>query len=535
MSFGINKSVPRNLTKDIIVMIACLLFYAALIVVIFTPMGAEIFEKLKSLFPFDQLVEGTFSDVNRFLGLIFKSLKTDSVAGDVVTEAYSMSLATIFLDLCKLMLSSFLQSIIFLLFSWCFLYSSVFTSLADFGEVSVGSIMDGGLLGKRDIIYYINHTLLMGISVLVGVFSGSYIMDLVEKYLVEATASQPSRLHFISFALFSVMLILFVVYYMIKSKKILHVTISFNRALTKTIAYNIIPEMLTVLITNVIIVFLFRTAAEHGFSIITIVTLGVYLLWLWLENALAGLATMLFNKDLPYCGKYCPFSGFLLFPATISSMVLLYLAFSTELMKDASEQVIHPFPFLVEWFEGENIGLMIINDFSSSWELVVNLVFLSTLAAVLQYISSSYFPTLFSQIVGRVSIILGIQLCIMFLTCGILYFFFPSFVNSIEYPNVMAFLVLMIYFIFFILQPHIAFQGILTAAGFVLVQSFLSVPHLFNSGNVGKDTDNFIVFAVAFIALNVLFSLLQNIIAVIEKRHNKAKKGVEKVVEAITK
>ena len=538
MRWGINKEVKRNLIKDVIVAIVCILLYAGLILFIVTPSGFELFSKLKSWLPFIELAEGTLSDINRLLGMVFEKMGL-GITPDSTMEAFAdITLASVMLDLSKLILSAFIQSGIFILFSKLFLYTGKsFTAknpiTGCIEEFFISDILQDG--HYKDILYYLNSTLLLSISTLIGGFTGSWLIKLVSDLTASLTVGMQ---HLASIFLFLVLYILFSMCFMLRSRKSLGTTYSFGRSLIKTVVFNILPELMTFFVTNLILVFLFHCATTLGMHIATVSTLFVFLVWIGISQVLEALMARLFTLDLPFCGKHCPISGLLWLPASVTVIALIYIMALPNIFPNAYtysiEYLMSRLPFVTEWMQGLSPLDAILYNFDLYTTDLLNLLLLCTFTALLQYLSSSYFATLFTQIIARALIILGIGFVVILAFHAILIWACPPIAESINYTYAAIVLGSFVYILFVVLQPYLALQGILTATCLIIIMHFIPSVTLWNSGNFDVDFPHYLGGALIMIGADLLLALLQNIASFIEKKTRKIKSAAKAVAATIT-
>ncbi len=543
MKFGVSKEkITRNLPKDIIVTACCFAFFIALIAFMFTPWGASFFDTLRTWLPFGDLIEGTLSDVHRALGLTSELFRRGTLT-DAATEANGIGMTTIFFDLSKMLLAIILQNLLLLLFTKLFLYGgkkvTIFNPVTGQDEEHfLSNILSEGFEGStKDIYYCLNHTLLFAISVLLGGFAAA---ALVYTFSQAISSYSLSEQFWYALGAFGVMLLISVVYFIIKTRCFLKITLSFTRTLTRIISKDITGGIMTLLITNVAVVFLFHSAVCYGFAWITFLALGLFILWLFVEKLISGLFEKLHVKDLPYCGKYCPFTGLLWFPATLSFLMIFYLAASMYIDANVGEKSVEwlfgHLPLLQTWGSGMSVLDAVTYAAPLLSDELINLLILCTVAAVFQYVSSSFTGTLFTQIVIRFLILMGTGFVILFFAHMILYWACPPLLEAIGFANLVAFVLVMLYLLFFSWQPHIAVQGILTAAGTVLVMEFLPVSYFSVSEYATmNELSSFLTVSITLLIINLVLSLIQNIVAVFEKKANLAKKALETTTSLISK
>ncbi len=93
----------------------------------------------------------------------------------------------------------------------------------------------------------------------------------------------------------------------------------------------------------------------------------------------------------------------------------------------------------------------------------------------------------------------------------------------INYYNILTIVLIFIYLAFFVFQPHVAIQGILSSVGIVLAMHFVRVNLIF--GKIDPLNQTIYTFITSIIILiSLFFSLVQNIATIIEKRINKKRR-----------
>ncbi len=501
--FGKKSGLSR--AKDWIIFAVCAFLYLIFFCFLLSSDGIAFFDFIKKCMPFIELIDGTLSDINRLFSLFFERFGLDAPMTSIITEASGITVQGLFLDLSKLMLSSFFQSIIFLAFSFLFLHAK------DFGLVST-------LLGgeKTDILYYINSALLMGISILVGGLTGNAIIHFVSKPIL---GLETKLQIWISLLLFIVLYVLFSIYFMLRSRKSLGGAFSFRRSLLKTIVFNVIPEALVFFLTNIISVLMFNSFTQLGFHIFSLFTLFLFILWAALYNIITGTLQTLFVMNIPFCGKRCPISGIFWLPATATFLSLLYIMMvpnmdpSTYTLVDAPLSIL---PFLAEWVQGMPVFSIILENLQAYKTDLLNLFVMCTLVALLQYLSSSYTATLFTQVILRWLLMgvgfLIIIVCYMFLTLVC-----KPMADGIEYKSIAIIVAVICYIFFVIYQPYLALQGILSTVLILLMMQWFPGTRIAVYNGTDAAFGSYIGVALIMIGTNLLLSLVQNIVAVCEK------------------
>ena len=504
------KKAGFNRTKDFIVLGVCAAIYLAFFIFILTPPGNEFIAKVKSITPFMDLIENALADIERMLALLFEKFGRSLEATAVAQEMSALSIEGIFFDLSKLMVSSLVQCVIFLAFSFLFLHAK------DFGFVSV---LFGG--EKEDFLYKINESLLLGISVFVGSLLGNLI---VEPIIDPVMKIDGSRRVWTAFMIFVIIYVVFSAIFMLKTWISSGKSYGPLRSLIKTMFVNIIPEVFVYFLTNTMVVFTFNIVLSYGlrhyFTWIALFFLVAWLLFMKIVSEWFGRLV----RGFVYFGQLCPFTGLLWLPATVTFVLVFYTALAINYhsfnLADFMEASLMNFPFLDEWMSGKAVFDVVINNFDVYKNEFFVLVAICTVAALFQYLSSSYTVTLFTQVIGRALLIMGIGFVILALVNIAFYAFLPDIVTEIEYKSFAGFVAVLVYFLLFVLEPYVAVQGVFTAFGILLSMQMLPVTKL---GIFGMDISsiNYGMFcgAVAMIiGINLLISLLQNLAAFFEKK-----------------
>lgn len=518
------KSIGKVL--DIIVFAVCLAIYVLLFIFLLTDIGAEWFKEICSWFPLMDLVEGTLSDINKFIGAVFGWFRLDKSPLDILVETYTNAYPpptplSFLWDFSKLLLSSMIQSTLFLIFSFLFLHA--------------GDMTPNWLQYMGSFWYVVNNFLLKGISLLVGGVCGSGLIVWVE-YLLRGY--QETMRFWFALTIFLVMFVLFSIYFTLKTKyvdrrnsmlgiaadSIAKHTFSFGRSLIKTLLCNILPELITRYITNIVIVGVFFIFTEWEVHIFSFAALCIFLGWCQVEDMITTFLVYVTEKlPLPQVAKYCPLSGLLWLPATVSMMAFLSIGSASTFSQPGAswvEQAMLHIPFAVEWWNGTSAWDLLRSDFTGQFGNLVHLFLLCTLMALLQYVSSSYTVTLWTQIVGRLTIIMGLMMVIfaLFNLFGTL--LAEYVISQIIYTYMAGLLAASVIAILFMLQPYLMLQGLATT---VLL---IALMHWVSPGAMGSVTWDAVTqqlwWEVGLMAINVIFSLLQNIASVAEKRIRKA-------------
>lgn len=507
------KDSGRHLVRDIIIAVVCILLYAGFIFFLFIPEGTEFFGFIRGSIPFKHLVEGTLSDMDRMLGAIFQDVGLGEMVNSLETEFGLVTFDGVFIDLCKLMVCSFIQSIIFLAFSYLFLYA---------GKFSVASLLMGeGMAKKVDILYNVNHCLLMGISMLAGGILGNGAMELVKKALSPMTVGERTVW---SLGIFLVLFILFSLYFMLKSKRASGGFFNFGRAMSVTLSFNILPEILTFFMTNIIAVFMFHSFKVLGFHWVSLLALAVFILWSWLADKIEGLFATLVIKNLPFCGKKCPISGIFWLPATLSFVAIFYIMAIYNMNPNAGpiEASLYYLPFVKEWAADASVFTNVSENVAAYKEPLLQLLAFCTVLSALQYVTSSFLATLFTQVFGRIMIILGAMLVAAVAINSIIIYVCTPLLSSIDFTYVTLFFGILLYILFACFQPHVALQGILTTALVLFLMEVIPGTMIVPTEITNAAIDMYLGAALISMGVNLLMSLLQNLVAFFEKKAYKA-------------
>lgn len=511
-------------TLDWLVLAVCILFYIVLIVFLITPVGRSFFEMFKNWMPFIEMVEGTLSDINKFFGLIFQRIGLAGALADGVIQNYpTFTLLSLLHDMSKLLLSGALQSLLFWFFSVFFLRAK------ESGFAWMQFIGSG--------LYAVNHFLLMGISMLVGGFGG---IALVTLFAASISGLESDRQIWISLAVFLVMYILFSVYFCLKSRwadkmnsmrtsvayaavSIARNSFSFGRSLVKTLLCNILPEMLKNYVTNVIIVLVFTCFTTFGLHPVSVLALFGLFGWSFIEDAITGLLTKLVTAPLPFCGKNCPISGIPWFFATLSMMAFMGIGAAYSLTESGTSEVQYAMlniPFAAEWWNGASVWTLLQTDFAGFFGELIHLFLLCSLMALLQYLSSSYLATLFTQVIGRIVLIMGLMMVVLALFNLFGTLIADYVLPQIPYQFILGFIGVLLLVILIGLQPYVMLQGLLTTIGFLVLVSV--IPGAAVNGEGWDLVNHYLGAELILLGVNLLFSLIQNLVAFFEKKAHKA-------------
>lgn len=492
--------------KDFAVLFGCLILYIAFFVLIATPFGATLYKGAKESFPFIGILEMVVDDAQKLLGLIFG--KTLGQAQETAASFYAkITISGVFLDFVKILVGVVFCRLFFKLFSLLFLHAK---------ENSMVDILIGG--EKTDFLYFLNKTLLYGIAGFLGVFLANIIIQAVSTP-IRALDSELS--FFISFMVFIAAYILFAILLVFESKKSVGGAITFRQSIKATTIFHLVPDMITNFIKNAAIIIAFNILTNYPWTFFII--LPVTVIWLILEDLLSNLLSKLYNINF-LCGKYCPISGIAWLPANISLYAMIYvMAVPTYLMSSSREtdaliDALISIPFIGEWMQGLPVFDMVSADIGAYIEPLLILFVLCNFIAWLQYLSSSFTATMFTQIILRLLVLLGVAaLLILFAHMFLTMVCVPA-VYSIQYTGVATIMFVVLYLIFAYLQPYVAFQGIaMTVITLILLQHFPgTVLANFVNGDM-NELGYYMFSALGVISFNIIVSLVQNIIAMVEK------------------
>ena len=509
LGFCIVKDSNRSFLKDIIVLVACLAFWIGAIVFFFTEAGQSFFGELKKNLPFMNILADTINDLNKLMGQAFQVFGLQSPLTGIEAEAQAITLVKLFIDLSKLMLSNFIQSLLFLLCSYLFLYAK-----------NKNLIL--GMLGgeKKDVLYHINSFLLMGITVLVGGVSATFVMTFIaSKVSLVGVEIQ----HYASFGIFVLIYLLYSIYSMLTSKLASGGSFTFKQSLLKTLAYNLVPEMLTFFVTNLLVVVMLNCFVTLGFHILSLGALLAFWVWCWLADIIESVFTRWFNSKIPFMGKYCPLSGIFWLGGTLAVCMLFYFAAFANLGSTSGsvlEDFMYTLPFLQDWASGASLLDLIMNNFGAYIPDIINLIIICTVVSAFQYFSSSYIPTLFLQIFARLLFLMGCAMVCMLVTYAISGGLVIPWVQSSDVKGFLIFMFTCLYFMFFAFQPFLALQGVLSAGCVVLLLNAIPASSIYTDTEAGFGM--FLGASLIAIGVGCLLPLLQNIVAVLEKKFLKS-------------
>ncbi|MBR5135028.1 MAG: hypothetical protein IKV35_05465, partial [Clostridia bacterium] len=437
----LNRTDGRKYKKEVIVLVTCLVAYATFIAFLFTDHAVPLFEVFKSSAAFIEVLEGALHDILKLVGLAASHTGLGTGAESVYDVIEGITTSEFFINLCKLEAASFAQSTLFAVFSICFLYGknqSVF----------------GALEERFDILYSVNKILLYGISLLLGTMLGGKVIDVLSDKLIEKIGDTV----WLPVAMFLILYIAGCFVFLIRAnvdydgsyKSRLKYT--FTGAFFRQLLCKIAPESLKFTITNLILVWLFNCVIDQGWSGETALAFTVALVWWVIVKKCEDIVQSLAYYKLPYCGKNCPLSGFFCVMATISTVHLVYvIAMANYPFQPFSvEELFLTMPFLNQWVAGVSLTNEVVHNVGGSTLPMLYLVLVCTLTAQLQYVSSSFTVTLFSQVFARFAIILGCLLLVPVFSNSFLTFVAPLYVAKIDHVY-MAILVAVLVYVLFVL------------------------------------------------------------------------------------
>ncbi len=513
--YGKNSGLGISRTKDWVVMGVCLLLYALFIAFMLSSSGGTFFDWLRRSMPFMNLLDSTLSDMDKMLGLLFEKFGMSVQVKGYEAVVSEITFPALLIDLTKVMMAAFFRSLIFTGFSYLFLHAGNFDIVK-------------GLIGgeSEDFLYCINSWLLNGIAMLLGVFGANWIMSLASKPIL---ALEKEAGFWTALGVFVVAYILFSIYFMIRAKASAGGGFSLRRVFIKTTVFNLIPEILTLFVTNFIIVFVFSCFTTYKFHPISIFAFLILLFWAWLNNVITGWLKSLFVIN-PFCGKNCPISGILWLPATVSLLIMFYFMALPNLGHGSNplEGAIGNLPFLEEFSSGLPVFNLVIENLAAYKQPLLSLFFICNMAAVFQYLTSSYTFTLFTQIIVRF-VLMGFALVFLGFAAMVPYLLNGPVIESIQYMGVAAFFAVVFYIFYAIWQPYLALQGILTTALILAVLQWLPGFSLWvGTQAITVDGLGFYLWgSLISIGLNLLLSLAQNLATFFEKKFWIAKKLIK--------
>ncbi len=528
--FGMTKNMlyhpigERNLLKEIIVCCVCVILYVAFIVLLFSPAAAAIFDFIRQCVPFIELLDGALKDINIIFGSVAAEFNLGTGADTVFDIINEMTLKDLMINLCKIVFASFFQRVLFTLFSKLFLYGNDH-SISDKIEqyIFTGNFSN---TYQFDLLYFINKKLLYGISLLIGTLAGGYIIYLLT--LLPPVSADYAWTVWFFVILFFVLYALDCVFFIFRANKKYSlpyeskskIKYTFRKSLIKRILCNIIPDCIEHFATDLILVCFVNCCLLFGVSTVTVIAGIIAFIWVCVAAEIKGVLSLIAYADIPFCGKKCPISGIFCVLTTICTVAFMYLIATPNYPYDENslEQVMLTLPFIHQWTDGASITYLTINEFPTYLIDTLNLLVICTIVAQLQYVSSSYTWSLPTQIVFRLIFIMGIILaCPLFINC-ILVFFAPEWVAAIEYVYLAILVAILLYLIFFVIQPWIAVYGIVSAGAFIVCMDI--IPYSAIKADVSSYNKFlfYLAFTFAMLILNLILALIENVVAYVEKR-----------------
>lgn len=498
------------------------------------PLGQEWFASYEGSVAFIGQIDGTLGDVHKLLSLLFQKIGMGGFLPEHIFSNYpALTPITFVQDMSKLLISGTIQSLLF----W--LCSVVFLRATERGNLW-GVFLSSGW-------YTVNRFLLMGLTLLIGCFCGNGLMTMLAYSMRELSDWNQ---FLISLGVFLVLYLAFSLIFCLRAawsdklnRSLIHFgqqyyvphAFSFGKSLRKTLLCNIMPEMLVNYVRNAIIVTVCNCILEYRIHLYSL--LAVFFLWGWslVEDGITGLLSRLVQTPLPYFGQKCPISGIFWLPATLSILAFIAVGAAYTLsgageshvilkpsgMESFSSEVyMFYIPFAQEWWAGLSSWDLLQADFIGRFGGIVHLFLLSTLMAFLQYISSSYFATLFTQVIGRIFFIMGLMLVVFTLLNMIGTLLAEVLIATIVYEYIAGFIAVFVFVLAFCLQPAVMMQGLLTTVGFLALTSLIPSASM-NGAHVDMFTQVLLGYIILIVA-NLLFSLVQNVVAVVEKKARKA-------------
>ena len=506
----INERGKLSFFFDIFVLILCLVFYIGLALFIFSPPGGEFFQTLKNSMPLMDLVEGTIGDIDKMFGWLFEKISLNVTPDSITREMAEITAFSLLIDLTKLLLCTFIQSLIYMAFSFLFLHAMNHALVDKFlGDINIG---------KEDWLYYINSRLLLGISILTGGFIGSFIMEWVA---LEIGKNNSKTELLYALIIFVVAYIVASLWFMFKSYIGKGLTYGFFRSLAKTAIVNVVPEMFTFFVTNIIVVLTFNIFSVYKMPhIYSIIALIVFIFWSALSTLLTDALKNIFTLDLPFCGKKCPISGIFWLPATLGVLALFYIM---AIMGTASgsdefmETLFRELPFHRDWICSVPVIDLLLADLRGSASTLFQLFVLCNVCALLQYLSSSYLATLFTQFIGRSCFLLGVGFCVLAAVHAVMYFAVVPLWGDFEFRYMAMVVGIIVYIIYFAFQPYLALQGIFTTALMLVMIQFLPSTLIWMSRGDDYDMVRFITGTMIVLIVGLFLAAAQNACACFEK------------------
>ncbi|MBE6687427.1 MAG: hypothetical protein E7591_09420 [Ruminococcaceae bacterium] len=506
---------------DTAVLIACLSLYVVFGAFMFSDAGRIFFVNVKDTMPFINLIKGTLGDISKALGWVFEKFTLAEMPKDLIGEIQELTFIGFFIDIFKLLLSAFIKTVIYIGFSFLFLHK---------GNGKLFS-----MLHKNDLIHNLNSILLSGIAFISGALLANLSVDSFYKTMVEEGYNEFAQL-LSAIAFFAILYIIYSLFNMLYERFFESNPLSFLESLVKTLTAGVLPEVFTYLITNIIIVYFLGILTAYGFHKYTLAAAFVLAVWIIITKLALRLLNALFKIGLPFFGMNCPFSNFLWLPATVTFIALMYLMIVPNL--GAEDNIIYDIfdtiPFFTDWFRGTDILEMLFRDFgSANSTALLQLFVMCNVAALLQYLSSSYVVTIWTQVLIR-QFLIGLGFCLLLTVQGLLVFVLQPQCAAIEFRYFATVLAILGYIFYFAFQPYLALQGIFTTASMLLLMHYCPVSLVWQGRDSSFTLGLYVGGVCIFIGLNLLISLLQNLLACLEKGILSKFFGARKAAKATT-
>ncbi len=520
------KSSKRKYKKEVATLVVCVSLYVAFFVIMYKSNGMAIFDFIKRCIPFMELLEGTLLDIGGIFGLHIVEFGLETGAHTLVEAISEISISGFLIDLCKLELSSLIQALLFMLFSIAFLYGKdqgIFGML----EHSVsGDVYNNGF--KFDILYWLNKTLLYGISLFVGTILGGYGINLY----VEAVSDDASRELWSLLLLFLALYLIGCIVFMIRANKDYiksfmssasfksKIKYSLSESIIKRFLCKLFPEFLKFFVSNLIFVYFFNCIFHLDLCAQTFVAFAIAILWWAFVKKIDDILSNIAFYNISFCGKYCPFSGFFLILTNLTTIALIYIMSvpNYPFPEGSVEEILFNLPFFDEWVAGTSISGLLLTDFNAYIIEFLNLVVICIVISLLQYLSSAFVGTLPTQVILRWMFILSFIMLIPIITNCVLVYLVPDWVAAIEYIYLAALVAVILFLIFVVLQPWIVVYSIVSAVCYVFIYDNLSYALLSFQRPAEEILMSYLMIAIGAIILNLAFALLENIFSCLEKK-----------------
>jgi len=475
--------------KSLILCLVLLGLIAGVMYFLTTDLGQDALEWVWEELPFRNLLQAVLEDIHKMLGMAF--------AGEVPKDA--LTLPKIFTDFCKVMLTgtgrAFLCNIVFVLFG-----------------MQSGDLIQAQLL-NADPFYHIARCLLSGIAFVISSILSNLAISVVYKAILTFGWQEQN---WISCGIFLLVLLFCSLYYMVFSLKHSIFT-TFRLSIVKTLGFNIMPEAIGTFIGTGILVYIFEMCRSDpgGYRMF----LGILLLVAWsavLELVLGKIQSIISGMMLvPYLGQSHPFSAPFWLIGTITWYAMLMLAVAinySSMGGDPLADSMVNFPFMSQYAQGIPWNRYLFESpvsFASQW---LYLVVLCGIAALLQYLTSTSIVTIWTQVVGRAAIILGVMFVILALVHMVISLVWPNVLAAFgEYLAVLFFIGLLLFLLVFCLQPVLMVQAVLSSVGIIALMYFFPCANFNIAAGEAQLMSFFGVFFV-LLGVHLLASLIQNLI-----------------------